>query len=286
MVAPTEITPMQLQYVDYKFKLLTPCFSGTALGRLDNHAEMRIPPIRGHIRFWHRALFDCHDCNRVWGSASGQSGHGSLVALRFVGTLSNMKADPDPAILPHKNDSKQRGRRPALACGESFDLRLHRLVGCTDQDWDHAQRALKLWLLLGGLGLRSNRAAGSVWPDADWAPKNTDDLKRILKQLDLKNCEVAIIGMNVGKTPDELRITASDTISGNPHRNIFGGIQPRQPSPVKFKVIKFDNCHCLLACAPCNNGQNSILREAQRLLKEKPAPQRWLALGKWDYIFA
>jgi len=286
---------MKLQTAEFPFTLLTPCFSGAALGKHDEHAEMRIPPIRGHVRFWHRVLFDPADCNRVWGSASGNQGQGSRVSVRFVGPVSSRHADPKPAMLPHKPNPKQRGPRPALAVGEQFTLQLQRLVGCTKDDrghddWGHAQDAVKLWLLLGGLGLRSNRAAGSVWPVGDWAPHDADALKSTLLALGLKGWSVALIGEGKGKSADELRETASDTIRGNPHRQVFGGINRRKPSPTKFKVVRLGKSHALLAVAPAcmirgeDGQQRSILREAERLLLAKPDPDRWRKLGDWNYI--
>lgn len=291
---------MKLQTADFTFTLLTPCFSGTALGKLADHAEMRIPPIRGHVRFWHRALFGAEDCNRVWGSTNGDEGHGSRVALRFVGSISTQHAEPKSTMLPHKENPNQRGPRPALAAAQSFTVCLQRLVGCTKDDWDHAQRAMKLWLLLGCLGLRSNRAAGSVWPEA-WPgdpalPQSAEDLKSALKTLGLRNWSVALAGLRAGKTENELRETASDTITGNPHRTIFGGISPREPSPTKFKVALLAakaGQHpepCLLAAAPnrtllLNGNTQSILRHAESLLRAKrDSRQRWPALGPWLHL--
>jgi hypothetical protein len=295
---------MQLQHADYAFTLLTPCFSGTALGKLDDHAEMRIPPLRGHIRFWHRALFDAADCNRVWGSTSGNDGQGSRVSLRFVGSVSTTHANPKPTLLPHKPEpppgkSDPRGPRPGLAAGENFTFRLQRLVGCTAADWDHAQRAIKLWLLLGCLGLRSNRAAGSVWPE-NWqghpaVPQTIADLKSVLQDLGLRNWSVAIVGLGAGKSAADLRETASDTIKGNPYQDVFGGIGPRHPSPTKFKVASLaakpgqSQQLCLLATAPArqiavNGASQTILRHAEQLLLGKPQPARWKALGPWQPV--
>jgi len=277
---------MQLHHVDFPFTLLTPCFSGTALGKLDDHAEMRIPPIRGHVRFWHRALFGAADANRVWGNTNGNEGQGSRVALRLLkGPLS----DKHPAaLLPH--DLKKSGRdRPSLRDGADFTLRLQRLVSCTNDDWDHAQRAVKLWLLVGCLGLRSNRAAGSVWPEDAWVPQDSDSLKTTLQTLGLATWSVALIGLGQSKSASELRETASDTIAGNPYQQVFGGINPqRAPSPTKFKVIRLGEGFCLLATAPAGrvlghgSVRRTILQEAEHLLHNvKPSPARWKALGSW-----
>lgn len=163
---------MNLEAETFGFTLLTPCFSGTALGKYDDHAEMRVPAIRGHIRFWHRVLFAAADANTVWGSTDGGEGQGSRVALRLVGDVPRDQEQTRSNLLPHKENPNHRGPRPALKSGKTFTLQLQRLVGCTTDDWEHAQRALKLWLLVGSVGLRSNRAAGSVWPVGNWVPRD------------------------------------------------------------------------------------------------------------------
>lgn len=273
---------MRLPHEDFTFTLLTPCFSGTALGKHDDHAEMRIPPIRGHVRSWHRALFGPANCNRVWGSTNGNEGHGSRVALRL--TEGRVVGEHPAPILPH--DLRKSGRpRASLQIGGSFTLRLQRLVGCTAEDWDRAQRALRTWLLLGCLGLRSNRAAGSVWPEGHWVPGSPDALKATLEDLGLRDWSVALVGMGAGKNGDELREAASDTLAG--HRTVFGDVQPkREPSPTKFKVVRLGGAHCLAAVAPAkrvpiDGSHQFILHHAERLLKSKP---RWQALGSWRYL--
>ena len=240
---------MKLQTIEYPFTLLTPCFSGTALGKRADHAEMRVPPIRGHVRFWHRALFDAPDCNRVWGSASGNAGQGSRVALRFYGETSPCQGSSSAKILPHKSNFE----RPAIASGAQLTLRLQRLVGCTNDDWEHARRAVKLWLLVGALGLRANRAAGSVWPAGGWAPVDDDALRRLLRNDPSKGgldftWAVQLSDNAHGCKAEELRAIASNTLGGSP--SFFGGIKPsRRPSPLKFKVIRLGGQFRLLALA-------------------------------------
>lgn len=287
---------MQLQTEDFPFTLLTPCFSGTALGKLDDHAEMRVPPIRGHVRFWHRQLFSAADANRVWGCTNGNEGNASRVAIRFVGDVSKKHSQPRAELLPHKENPNHRGPRPALCDGERFAIQVQRLVGCSNDDLDHAQRAVKLWLVLGCLGLRSNRAAGSVWPLNNWVPVCPDSLKTTIKNLGLSGWSVALVGLGQGKTEDELRETASDTIAGTPHRPVFGGINDREPSPTKFKVVMIQQtgqtpAPCLLAVAPCRQIQGhggirrTVLQEAEHLLRNvKPNRTRWLSLGNWNHI--
>jgi hypothetical protein len=282
---------MQIPHADFTFSLLTPCFSGTALGKAADHAEMRIPPIRGHVRFWHRQLYDAQDANNVWGSTSGDHGHGSRVALRFIDAVSNRQETPKATLLPHKEEKDHPGPRPALAAGETYTLRLQRLVGCTGTDWQHAQDAVKLWLLVGCLGLRSNRAAGSVWPDDDWVPSKPDEIKTLIQTLGLKNWSVALVGLAADKNATELRETASDTVKGNHCRRVFGGIDDeRAPSPTKFKVVRLGTAFCLLALAPArpvvggDTVRRTLLAEAELLLKGKPDRRRWQAVGAWHTL--
>ena len=101
---------MQLKTIEFPFTLLTPCFSGTALGKDAPQAEMRVPPIRGHIRSWHRILCGSENANRVWGSANGNNGSGSRVGLRVSG--SPMSSGEKAAILPHKSGGNS-GSRPS-----------------------------------------------------------------------------------------------------------------------------------------------------------------------------
>ena len=156
---------MKLQTVDFPFRILTPTFCGGA----DNQApaELRPPSIRGQVRFWHRVLFGDASRDAVWGSSAG-NGTGSKVALVLDRPFA--KGETKERLLPHcdanstdkQEKKKAESRRSAVSAGLRFNLTLQRLVSCSNDDWEGAQKAVKLWLLLGTLGLRSTRAAGSV----------------------------------------------------------------------------------------------------------------------------
>ena len=225
----------------YSFKLLTACFCGGA----DNQtapAEMRVPSIRGQVRAWHRELAGVDTVNRIWGSTAGESG-ASRAALIWDASVPPRQAQPRPTILPHKN----QGLRPALAAGQSFTLTLQRLIGCSPGDWSAAQNAVKLWLLIGCLGLRANRAAGSVWPVGGWVPQTSAQLAQTLQGLGFR-WPTQLVDTLAGTNAEELRRLASDTVKG--HRNLFGEIKPRIPSPTKFKVIELAGQPRLLVTAP------------------------------------
>jgi hypothetical protein len=188
-------------------------------------------------------------------------------------------------ILPHHNGG---GRRPAVKHEQTFTLRLTRLIGCTTDHWEIAQKALKIWLLLGGLGLRSARAAGSVWPLGTWVPNDDATLTSTLHTLGLVNISVSIAGFSAAVDARTLRITASDTVNNT---TIFGSIGPRTPSPTKFKVARLRDVYCLIVTA----DQRSVLilgvikpmiQHAEFMLNNgRGLPIRWNTLGAWTPIF-
>jgi hypothetical protein len=151
---------------------------------------------------------------------------------------------------------------------------LVRLPLCSNEEWDKAQKAVRLWLLLGCLGLRSNRAAGSVWP-AD-PPQTPKDFRQAINDLGLPRLQIALIGLGRHRNASDLREAASDTVS---QAHIFGTLKPRTPSPTKFKVVSFQEGPCLVAIAP-EKGPDFV-KQAERALCGK---SRWQALGAWEYI--
>lgn len=230
------IIPSQI----YQFKLLTDCFCGGADNQ-SGSAEMRIPSIRGQVRAWQREVSGAEVVNRIWGSTTGAVS-ASRVGLVCDGPMMPRQAQPKPCILPHKH----QGPRPALSAGQSFRLKLQRLIGCTADDWSTAQNAMKLWLLLGCLGLRSNRAAGSVWPVGDWVPQTSEQLAIVIHRLGFP-WPIQLVDTPRGEKAEELRRLASDTVKG--HENLFGNMKPRIPSPTKFKVIELAGQPRLLVTA-------------------------------------
>jgi hypothetical protein len=268
---------MNLTTETFRFTLLTPCFSGTADGNDATFSELRVPAIRGHIRFWHRAAYGPESANRVWGSTTGNDGQGSRVAVRI-------KAGPPPSrqsaqLLPHKTHGQ--GSRPALPPDTTASIQLQRLPACTHADWAQALTAMKLWLLAGTLGYRASRAAGSVWPTEPWTPQSRADLTLLLAPLIARPSHpwgAALVAESAHKSWRDLREAASDTPKGPPQ--LFGNAQPRKPSPVRFKVVELATGLCLLAVAP---SKQSIV-QAEHALTSKPDPHRWKDLGAWKTL--
>lgn len=265
---------MNLQTETLSFRFLTPCFSGTAEGREASASELRVPAIRGHIRFWHRAAFGADSANRVWGSTNGNEGQGSRVAVMIKTGLAPSRQNAQ--LLPHKTHGQ--GSRPALPQDARASIELQRLPACTSDDWAKAVTSAKLWILAGTLGYRSSRAAGSVWPEENWTPQSKDGLAHLLAPLISRPIQpwgAALAGESAGKSWSDLRTAASDTPKGPPH--LFGNAIPRKPSPVRFKVVELGSGLCLLAIAP----SKKLIADAETVLKSKPDPHRWNDLGMW-----
>ena len=190
---------MNLQAETFQFKFLTPCFSGTAEGKDGRVSELRIPAIRGHIRFWHRAAYGVASANQLWGNTDGTEGGSSRVALKL--TAGPAPSERTAMLLPHK--SHGQGSRPALPVESAASIKLQRLPGCAKDDWDMALTTTRLWLVAGTLGYRSSRAAGSVWPREQWAPSSSADLSLLLRPLIGKPIEpwgAALVGEAAGQS--------------------------------------------------------------------------------------
>lgn len=238
-------------------------------------AEMRVSSIRGQVRWWHRKSNINPACNNVWGQTEPRI-VASKISIALLPSLAptHIKAP----ILPH--DIKKSGNpRDAIACDQEFRLRLTRLVGCSKEAWEAARNAVKIWLLLGCIGLRANRAAGSVWPVGDWVPKDEPNLKSTVRRLgyksDIRLADASIVNHESlsGEASDsaKLRHAASNTVSV---QEWFGGIKPRKPSPLKMKVIKLGEHHRLLLTGLSDDD----LRKAHKALgSRKP-----LGAVSWD----
>ncbi len=265
---------MNLPHSDFHFTVLTPAMVGGAVvqpialhGRQNPSAarqpdttsgsepEMRAASIRGQVRWWHRFAHLSPACDQVWGRTEPTPVIASRVRLEILprGELQTQPAQ----LLPHAGRDGTNHRNPwakvesyrrGITPGEIFILRLTRLVGCSQAAWDAAEKAVKVWLLLGCLGVRANRAAGSVWPTDAWAPQDEAGLKTLLTDLGYSK-PVSIAAAALGATPQELRKAASDTVE---NEAFLGTARPgkRKPSPTKMKVVRFGTTHRLILTAP------------------------------------
>lgn len=250
---------------DYNIELLTPCFCHGEDSR--NNPEIRVASIRGQIREWRRMRGrEKYAIEDVWGGDKN-SMKASKIGLELPWDTASTPSEP---LLPHKGSPK----RDAIPHTTTFMLKLRRLVGCTDTLWAEAKRDVQTWLLLGCLGQRANRAAGSVWR-LDWRFASIEDFRKQLLSVQIpQNWDVRLCDQAFDDA-EEVRTVASDTVR---NQKYFGDIprkedrnSKRLPSPTKMKVIRVGNAYRLLLMAKTSD----LLDDAIECLKAKPSPERW-----------
>lgn len=250
-------------------ELLTPMF---CRGAYQDTPEVRVPSIRGMARWWFRALGGTAVEERsIFGGVHGQASASRLV-FRVTQTTTG-RASPNPATLPHKTGG-QANPQAAFAAGGSFQLQvLSRLGQLPAGSAERTTNALEVWLLLGSLGLRANRAGGSIWPASGEVPQTAQDLAKHLKTLGC-SWPVRIASPQLGVSLTELRSSATDTVEGYPA--IFGSaFGDRVASRIKFKIVRLDGQLRLLITAP----EETTLNEARSILVSARKP---LGQVEWD----
>jgi len=259
-----------------EIEVLTPLFNR---GAYQDTPEIRVPSIRGMVRWWFRALGGSPDEEKeVFG---GMKGFGNRLEIKnevcasklvFRVTVIEGKPAPSPGLptLPHKQGG-QAAPQAAFLPGARFRLEVfNRLSPLRAELQRKVENALEVWLLLGALGLRANRGAGSIWPADGAAPKTAAELRQRLNECGC-NWPVMLAGDKVGASAEELRKAATDTKNGMP--DVFGQAAPRrQASKVKFKIVRLEEKPRLLITAPTLD----TLQKAQEALNEKLSrPETW-----------
>ena len=166
----------------------TPLFAGGPKTRhVDRHTPIRVPSIRGQLRFWWRALF-AHPWDtkelaeneaKLWGSIA-QFGDAnprrSRVDLWVTGHR-DARVD-DSEIEPNSLEGyvlwparAQQGKPTGERRKPGVQFTLH--VAAPDEHKEQLRDTVRAWILFGGIGGRTRRGCGSltVTGDADrWLP--------------------------------------------------------------------------------------------------------------------
>ena len=234
----------------YRLEFITPLFSR---GSYEDRPEVRPPSIRGQLHWWFRALGgNANDEKAIFGGVHGGA-TASKVVVRvssLVGTIGKVNT------LPHKNGA-QASPKAAYQIGTKFDLHILSRLGGLDKRLQSAlDRALETWLLLGTLGLRSTRAAGSFrWepltPLGDASPRPPADFAAFEARCQELLCgaqlRFALLGQSY-PAAEEARRVVSDTLGGkddyqgkddlaklnHPLGKIFND---RKTSPLRFRIV-------------------------------------------------
>lgn len=168
--------------LELDLQVVTPIFGGGPVTRLPDSVDViRTAGIRGHLRFWWRALHaspgvNCEDLYQremsLWGGPTGSGGFGrSPVELRvdIIARKCPQAAKLDYALFSARGSD---GQPPANVrqAGVRFRLRLRVPIALERQVVD----ALRAWILFGGYGGRTRRGLGSLTTiddHASWLPQ-------------------------------------------------------------------------------------------------------------------
>jgi hypothetical protein len=285
----------------YRLEFITPLFSR---GAYEDRPEVRPTSIRGQLHWWFRALGgNATDEKVIFGGV-----HDGAAASKVVVRVQHepLRGEWIPT-LPHKPAGRtpQDGpNAPRIALPSGFSVNLHilsRLGGLDKRLQSALDRTLETWLLLGTLGLRSTRAAGSFrWepvppvrgdslrPPADFAAYES----RCSKLLENAPLRFALLGQSYSAA-EQARRVVSDTLGGrddyqgesdlarlkHPLGKVFDG---RKTSPLRFRIVgiggEFRIAAVWDARTPVTGNRPGDLAGLIRLLDErKPALGRQLA---------
>ncbi len=256
-------------------EVLTPLFNR---GAYQDTPELRVPSIRGMVRWWFRALGGTADEEKeVFGGMKkfGRRLANEVMASQLVFRVNAarlVRANPNPPTLMH--DPRKPSPQAAFAPGAAFTLEVFTRFGDLSPELERkVANALEVWLLLGALGLRANRTGGNVWPANGTAPATPAALRARLTELGCR-WPTMLAGVEAGSTLDQLRAAATDTVEGMPH--VFGQVRGgRIASKVKFKIVRLEGRLCLLVFAP----EQRVLAEARAALKgHRSKPETWQAI--------
>lgn len=245
----------------YDFELLTPCFCHGATSEV---CEMRIPSIRGHLRRWHTLLYGEADMEAIWGTA-----HGKVISSKVVLRLVSSEPQPDRTlnqqVLPHVKGGAKAFSRNALSPGNHYRILISFRPMSSDQVREKADQVIMSWLYLGGVGMRSTRAFGSVWP-LDAKP----NLAAFKNAVMVPGKKLAFVVSTQALTKIDLAI-CTDTLSGPLNEKFFGFVHGRErhTSPLKMKYIRLDDGYHLVLYAVSGeliSGALKQLREANKRL--------------------
>ncbi len=177
------------------FRIVTPMFLGGA--EPTQEAELRVPSVKGALRFWWRALMwrgvrDVGELQQAEASLFGSSESGqSRVLMRLEKSIvsgSKVTEQWSPASWQRYTGYglRDKGERCFLpACDWKLSLTAMR---CADAEIESLLGALKLFGLVGGLGSRARKGWGSTTlitlDGASWqCPANADAWRDAMQSL-------------------------------------------------------------------------------------------------------
>lgn len=216
-----------------------------------NQPEVRIPSIRGHLRWWYDALFPTNGLGHhsrpsdaIFGNIGKEAVAGKVI-VRLEVLHENI--DTKQSFIPHKG--RKGGDKNAIAPGSNYRLIItQRRGGISEKEQQKLTQAVDAWLLLGSIGQRANRGGGSLMPE-DPPTSNEGFYSRADNLLKDSKIKVAILDDTFDSEFD-LRDVAGDFLADKAFLNDqtpFGSARPRKPSLLKLKGVRIAGDLKLLA---------------------------------------
>jgi CRISPR-associated protein Cmr1 len=190
-----------LESLVVRLKSTTPILGGAPVPRqVDTMDIIRAPTVRGHLRFWWRALY-AHECTTatelahrersLWGGVGGDQGTRSQVELSVEVDRSSVREAEHPVDARQEGDDAYYALWPARATrgGEPDaarllpDLRFQLHLRAPTEHLREVENAVRAWVLWGGYGGRTRRGVGSltiVEEVSKWLPRGAlrDELQQ------------------------------------------------------------------------------------------------------------
>ena len=180
---------------------ITPLFGGSAkAGYIDKTNPIRAASIRGHLRFWWRALFgtryattkDLFTAEEIlWGSSEKPG----LVSLKVL-EAGRVEKEVEPSdfggskpartgpletyfLFPFAKSGNEPAKPGAQKVSFTIELAYHAPPDQLEDLQKQVESTLCAWITLGGIGARTRRGLGALRATSDeerWLPSNVDTL--------------------------------------------------------------------------------------------------------------
>lgn len=188
----------ELHELRVRLEVVTPILGGSHQTRaIDDVDVIRAASVRGHLRFWWRALYASHCANAeelyeresaLWGRAATKDGGRSIVEIRVEVTVPGGTDNSEVRLYDSRDGRRTPGAyalwparaetrtntpaAPRRKPGTQFQLRV-KVAATSEAEVKPVRNALSAWILFGGYGGRTRRGLGSLTVIEDataWLP--------------------------------------------------------------------------------------------------------------------
>ena len=183
----------KVEVIEVELQTITPILGGAPVTRkVDDVDFIRVPTIRGHLRFWWRALQRRNFLSaeemyaeeaRLWGKAADDNGGRSSVEILLADvkqqqTISAPINGGNQYALWPADEIKKTGEPKAKMTRAGVQFTLSCRVPDTSADME-VRNAIRAWILFGGYGSRTRRGVGSLTVGKkhrkEWLPNLDED---------------------------------------------------------------------------------------------------------------